>query len=68
MLFIAFAGRWANIYSSLFDSFSLLVLSHFIFHLSNVAFMTLLYVLMAACALGGGLSLTSALLDGSRHF
>ncbi len=30
--------------------------------------MTILYVLMAACALGGGLSLTSALLDGTKYF
>ena len=30
--------------------------------------MTLLYVFLLACALGGGLSLSSALFDGARYY
>ncbi len=30
--------------------------------------MTLLYVILLACAIGGGMSLSSALLDGARYY
>lgn len=30
--------------------------------------MTLLYAFLLACAIGGGLSLSSALFDGARNF